>query len=190
MFLFGFQLFTKKEEMLRHYKWHRKREESLAYGFMRYSASDDCTHHFADCVHNLRQTHYHCLQVRLGLAALPKPIACTFHFRTAATKSTLARRTYKCTPIRTGNKLILPKKDSKGSKVPNNARMRDVHLRIRRTEPRISIAFVRDVLIRSRTKLTWVSPYLLCRMRSAVHSTLRMPRCGLSRPALTFGYHF
>uniref|UniRef100_A0A914V3V8 C2H2-type domain-containing protein n=1 Tax=Plectus sambesii TaxID=2011161 RepID=A0A914V3V8_9BILA len=56
------RVFTKKEEMLRHYKWHRKREESLAHGFMRYSASDGCRMNFLSCVHNLKQTHYHCLQ--------------------------------------------------------------------------------------------------------------------------------
>ena len=28
--------FVKKEELIRHFKWHRKREESLVNGFLRY----------------------------------------------------------------------------------------------------------------------------------------------------------
>lgn len=46
--------------MIRHAKWHRKREESMQYGFMRYSPCDDCT--IISCPHNGRQTHYHCMQ--------------------------------------------------------------------------------------------------------------------------------
>lgn len=46
--------------MIRHAKWHRKREESMQYGFMRYSPCDDCT--VISCPHNGRQTHYHCMQ--------------------------------------------------------------------------------------------------------------------------------
>lgn len=59
----NFRVFIKKEEMVRHYKWHRKREESLQHGFMRYSPMDDCSQKFNNCTHNGRQTHYHCLQV-------------------------------------------------------------------------------------------------------------------------------
>ena len=51
--------------MIRHFKWHKKRDESLQHGFMRYSPIDDCTEKFGPCTHNGRQTHYHCLQVRL-----------------------------------------------------------------------------------------------------------------------------
>ena len=58
-----FKVFVKKEEMVRHYKWHKKREESLQHGFMRYSPMDDCSSKFGACTHNSRQTHYHCLQV-------------------------------------------------------------------------------------------------------------------------------
>ncbi|XP_071146586.1 zinc finger protein castor homolog 1-like isoform X3 [Mytilus edulis] len=58
----NFRVFVKKEEMVRHYKWHRKREESLQHGFMRYSPLDDCSQKFGSCTHNGRQTHYHCLQ--------------------------------------------------------------------------------------------------------------------------------
>ncbi|XP_060080186.1 zinc finger protein castor homolog 1-like [Ylistrum balloti] len=58
----NFRVFVKKEEMVRHFKWHRKREESLQHGFMRYSPMDDCSQKFVGCTHNGRQTHYHCLQ--------------------------------------------------------------------------------------------------------------------------------
>ncbi|OON18293.1 zinc finger, C2H2 type, partial [Opisthorchis viverrini] len=54
------KLIIRREEMIRHAKWHRKREESLQYGFMRYSPSDNCT--VPECVHNGRQTHYHCVK--------------------------------------------------------------------------------------------------------------------------------
>ncbi|XP_062532534.1 uncharacterized protein LOC101735730 isoform X4 [Bombyx mori] len=56
------RVFCKKEEMIRHFKWHKKRDESLAHGFMRYSPLDDCSERFADCPHNRSQTHYHCIQ--------------------------------------------------------------------------------------------------------------------------------
>ena len=59
----NFHVFIKKEEMVRHYKWHRKREESLQHGFLRFSPLDNCTKRFGPCTHNGRQTHYHCLQV-------------------------------------------------------------------------------------------------------------------------------
>ena len=59
----NFHIFIKKEEMVRHYKWHRKREESLQHGFLRFSPLDNCTKRFGPCTHNGRQTHYHCLQV-------------------------------------------------------------------------------------------------------------------------------
>lgn len=50
--------------MIRHFKWHKKRDESLQHGFMRYSPSDDCSDRFQNCTHNRKQTHYHCIQVR------------------------------------------------------------------------------------------------------------------------------
>ncbi|WAR13855.1 CAS-like protein [Mya arenaria] len=55
-------VFVKKEEMVRHYKWHRKREESLQHGFLRFSPLDNCSKRFGNCTHNSKQTHYHCLQ--------------------------------------------------------------------------------------------------------------------------------
>ncbi|KAL3862322.1 hypothetical protein ACJMK2_008299 [Sinanodonta woodiana] len=58
----SFQVFVKKEEMVRHFKWHKKRDESLQHGFMRYSPLDSCVEKFGPCTHNGRQTHYHCLQ--------------------------------------------------------------------------------------------------------------------------------
>ncbi|KAH8858049.1 Transcription factor castor [Schistosoma japonicum] len=54
------KILLRREEMIRHAKWHRKREESMQHGFMRYSPCDDCT--IASCPHNGRQTHYHCMQ--------------------------------------------------------------------------------------------------------------------------------
>ena len=60
------QLLLKKDEMIRHFKWHRKRDESLQHGFMRYSQLDDCSRRHSavpPCAHNLRQTHYHCIRV-------------------------------------------------------------------------------------------------------------------------------
>jgi len=56
----------KKEDIIRHFKWHKKRSDSLQHGFMRFSPLEDCTQKFnqADCIHNGKHTHYHCLQVR------------------------------------------------------------------------------------------------------------------------------
>ncbi|XP_022236904.1 zinc finger protein castor homolog 1-like isoform X2 [Limulus polyphemus] len=56
------RVFVKKEEMIRHFKWHKKRDESLQHGFMRYSPMDDCSDRFTNCSHNRKQTHYHCLK--------------------------------------------------------------------------------------------------------------------------------
>ncbi|CAH1155485.1 unnamed protein product [Phaedon cochleariae] len=56
------RVFIKKEEMIRHFKWHKKRDESLQHGFMRYSPLDDCGDRFANCTHNKKQTHYHCIK--------------------------------------------------------------------------------------------------------------------------------
>ncbi|XP_039277095.1 zinc finger protein castor homolog 1 isoform X2 [Nilaparvata lugens] len=56
------RVFVKKEEMIRHFKWHKKRDESLQHGFMRYSPSDDCSDRYRNCTHNRKQTHYHCIQ--------------------------------------------------------------------------------------------------------------------------------
>ncbi|XP_023317160.1 zinc finger protein castor homolog 1-like isoform X2 [Trichogramma pretiosum] len=57
------RVFIKKEEMIRHFKWHKKRDESLQHGFMRYSPTDDCAerHPTRQCPHNRKQTHYHCI---------------------------------------------------------------------------------------------------------------------------------
>ncbi|KAL3270460.1 hypothetical protein HHI36_021007 [Cryptolaemus montrouzieri] len=56
------RVFIKKEEMIRHFKWHKKRDESLQHGFMRYSPLDDCSDRFSNCTHNKKQTHYHCIK--------------------------------------------------------------------------------------------------------------------------------
>ena len=54
--------FAKKEEMIRHSKWHQKMDEALKYGFRRVTPMDDCSDQFRDCSHNKKQTHYHCIQ--------------------------------------------------------------------------------------------------------------------------------
>ena len=54
--------FAKKEEMIRHSKWHQKMDEALKYGFRRVTPMDDCSDQFVDCTHNKKQTHYHCIQ--------------------------------------------------------------------------------------------------------------------------------
>ncbi|XP_023243469.1 zinc finger protein castor homolog 1-like [Centruroides sculpturatus] len=61
------KVFVKKEEMIRHFKWHKKRDESLQHGFMRYSPMDDCSDKFSNCTHNRKQTHYHCLKFQVIL---------------------------------------------------------------------------------------------------------------------------
>ncbi|KAK6635020.1 hypothetical protein RUM44_000269 [Polyplax serrata] len=55
------RVFVKKEEMIRHFKWHKKRDESLQHGFLRYSPMDDCSEKYKNCQHNRKQTHYHCV---------------------------------------------------------------------------------------------------------------------------------
>ncbi|VDP66656.1 unnamed protein product [Echinostoma caproni] len=69
------KIIVRREEMIRHAKWHRKREESLQYGFMRYSPGDNCA--VTGCAHNGRQTHYHCLQpncTKLARMRAPRPL--------------------------------------------------------------------------------------------------------------------
>ncbi|VDL39973.1 unnamed protein product [Hymenolepis diminuta] len=55
-----YKVISRREETIRHAKWHRKRAESLQYGFMRYSSCDNCG--YPSCNHNLKQTHYHCIR--------------------------------------------------------------------------------------------------------------------------------
>lgn len=63
MFCMGVnKVLCKREEVLRHLKWHKKRNESLTHGFLRFSSTDDCSIQFGECQHNGKQTHYHCLQ--------------------------------------------------------------------------------------------------------------------------------
>ncbi|KAI2796502.1 Zinc finger protein castor 1 [Blomia tropicalis] len=56
------RVFMKKEEMIRHFKWHKKRDESLTHGFLRCSPADNCVERFRTCPHHRKQTHYHCLK--------------------------------------------------------------------------------------------------------------------------------
>lgn len=55
------QVFAKKEEMIRHSKWHQKMDEAFKYGFRRVTPMDDCSDQFPGCQHNKKQTHYHCI---------------------------------------------------------------------------------------------------------------------------------
>ncbi|XP_049529797.1 uncharacterized protein LOC125948102 [Anopheles darlingi] len=55
------KLLYKKYEIIRHLKWHKKRQESLKYGFYRFSSSDDCSIQYGACQHNYKHTHYHCV---------------------------------------------------------------------------------------------------------------------------------
>lgn len=64
------RVFVKKEEMIRHFKWHKKRDESLQHGFMRYSPMDDCSDRYRGCSHNRKQTHYHCIKVLTWLLSV------------------------------------------------------------------------------------------------------------------------
>ncbi|XP_037956490.1 transcription factor castor [Teleopsis dalmanni] len=53
---------SKKDDIIRHLKWHKKRKESLLLGFARFSTSDNCSLAYgAGCVYNYKQTHYHCV---------------------------------------------------------------------------------------------------------------------------------
>lgn len=56
------KVFAKKEEMIRHSKWHQKMDEAYKYGFRRVTPTDDCSDQFPGCQHNKKQTHYHCIQ--------------------------------------------------------------------------------------------------------------------------------
>lgn len=49
--------------MIRHYNMHKKRDNSLQHGFMRFSPLDDCSVYYHGCHLNGKSTHYHCMQV-------------------------------------------------------------------------------------------------------------------------------
>lgn len=55
------RVIIKREELIRHLKWHMKRNNSLKLGFLRFSSSDDCSIQFQTCIYNQKQTHYHCI---------------------------------------------------------------------------------------------------------------------------------
>lgn len=42
---------------------HKKRDNSLQHGFMRFSPLDDCSVYYHGCHLNGKSTHYHCMQV-------------------------------------------------------------------------------------------------------------------------------
>ncbi|XP_053969575.1 transcription factor castor [Anastrepha ludens] len=56
------KILSKKDDIIRHLKWHKKRKESLLLGFARFSASDDCEPTYGTgCAYCWKQTHYHCV---------------------------------------------------------------------------------------------------------------------------------
>ncbi|KAI8500537.1 Zinc finger protein castor 1 [Branchiostoma belcheri] len=59
----NYQRFTNKQDVIRHYNMHKKKDNSLQHGFMRFSPLDDCSVYYSGCSLNLKHTHYHCMQV-------------------------------------------------------------------------------------------------------------------------------
>ncbi|XP_016991549.2 transcription factor castor [Drosophila rhopaloa] len=56
------KILSKKDDIIRHLKWHKKRKESLKLGFARFSSADDCAPSYGEgCAYNWKQTHYHCV---------------------------------------------------------------------------------------------------------------------------------
>uniref|UniRef100_A0A2I3HQC4 Castor zinc finger 1 n=1 Tax=Nomascus leucogenys TaxID=61853 RepID=A0A2I3HQC4_NOMLE len=55
--------FTSKQDVIPHYNMHKKRDNSLQHGFMRFSPLDDCSVYYHGCHLNGKSTHYHCMQV-------------------------------------------------------------------------------------------------------------------------------
>ncbi|KAK2105901.1 Zinc finger protein castor 1 [Saguinus oedipus] len=61
----NYQRFTSKQDVIRHYNMHKKRDNSLQHGFMRFSPLDDCSVYYHGCHLNGKSTHYHCMQAVL-----------------------------------------------------------------------------------------------------------------------------
>lgn len=68
------QRFTSKQDVIRHYNMHKKRDNSLQHGFMRFSPLDDCSVYYHGCHLNGKSTHYHCMQVTVP--SLGTPFCC------------------------------------------------------------------------------------------------------------------
>jgi len=75
------QVSLKKDKIVRHFKWHKKRDDSLQQGFLRFSPLEDCSKKCApNCSHNGRNTHYHCIQVgRLHWLLTGLSTCCSLH---------------------------------------------------------------------------------------------------------------
>lgn len=69
------QRFTSKQDVIRHYNMHKKRDNSLQHGFMRFSPLDDCSVYYHGCHLNGKSTHYHCMQVPRPPLPPPPPEA-------------------------------------------------------------------------------------------------------------------
>lgn len=52
---------------------HKKRDNSLQHGFMRFSPLDDCSVYYHGCHLNGKSTHYHCMQVPPAPAPAREP---------------------------------------------------------------------------------------------------------------------
>lgn len=83
--------FSKKEDIVRHSKWHKKRAETLKFGFLRFSCMDDCKlNGFAvDCQFNGKQTHYHCIEVdcdKVYISTSDVQMHANYHRKTNAIK--------------------------------------------------------------------------------------------------------
>ena len=188
------RVFVKKEEMIRHFKWHKKRDESLQHGFMRYSPCDDCSEKFKNCAHNRKQTHYHCLKagcdkVSRHATILPFPpswsdpifiITCSYFYRKSASPLTDLHQHFGCSDARK----LPPKRlgdHARGlSEVQSHGGLSDrlVHLQ-GPANYSLSLVSTHRLMTRrwlivcnktvggtvatslSRTKLTWVSVFIL-----------------------------
>lgn len=164
-------------------QWHKKRDESLAHGFMRYSPLDDCSERFSDCPHNRSQTHYHCIQdgcdkvftslllilnienfyiitfIKIFLIKtypyIQRPNFFKINIKNVFSRCTYQRLMYKCTRTIIAKTLPFCRKASKGSEQLRAVLHLIVYLLDK--ELHISTADDLDVHIHSKIKLIWVS---------------------------------
>lgn len=83
--------FSKKEDIVRHCKWHKKRAETLKFGFLRFSCMDDCQLNGfgGDCQFNGKQTHYHCIEAdcdKVYISTSDVQMHANYHRKTNAIK--------------------------------------------------------------------------------------------------------
>lgn len=150
---------NKKEEIIRHLKWHKKRSESLNHGFLRFTSSDDCTVQFGYCQHNRKQTHYHCIQSKCDKTYISTSDV-QMHSNYHRKDSAIYQEGYVCLKyyLRFKDKIlhINTFKDSNVIELLRNAQFNIASSTD--NVPLTSIA--EDANILSRTKLTWVSFFI------------------------------